>query len=133
MVVWHAGRGGANGHGGGVAGGSLAQATGAFIVCALLMTAARRHWLVRARDGPASPCSIASALLAGDVRFADDAPSPRAMALPLVLLMLGPIVVGACGQLWVPGIAGHGTAFAAARWAAAPERRGLHADPRRWW
>lgn len=95
---------------------TLAQATGAFIVCALLMTAAgATGWFERVMDR--IPMPIASALLAGVLaRFGLDAFLAARTALPLVLLMLGAYLVGR--RLWpryaVPGVLAAGTAFAAA-------------------
>jgi len=95
---------------------TLAQATGAFIVCALLMTAAgATGWFERVMDR--IPMPIASALLAGVLaRFGLDAFLAARSALPLVLLMLGAYLVGR--RLWpryaVPGVLAAGTAFAAA-------------------
>ena len=95
---------------------TLAQATGAYIVCALLMTAAgATGWFERVMDR--IPMPIASALLAGVLaRFGLDAFLAARPALPLVLLMLGAYLVGR--RLWpryaVPGVLAAGTAFAAA-------------------
>jgi len=77
---------------------TLAQATGAFIVCALLMTlAGATGWFERVMDR--IPMPIASALLAG--------------VLARVLLMLAAYLVGR--RLWpryaVPGVLATGTAF----------------------
>jgi len=94
---------------------TLAQATGAFIVCALLMTAAgATGWFERVMDR--IPMPIASALLAGVLaRFGLDAFLAARTALPLVLLMLGAYLVGR--RLWpryaVPGVLA---------WAAWPSR-----------
>lgn len=95
---------------------TLAQASGAFIVCALLMTAAgATGWFERVMDR--IPMPIASALLAGVLaRFGLDAFLAARTALPLVLLMLGAYLVGR--RLWpryaVPGVLAAGTVFAAA-------------------
>ncbi|MFT3954568.1 MAG: benzoate/H(+) symporter BenE family transporter [Piscinibacter sp.] len=98
-----------------VAGGfTLAQATGAFIVCALLMTAAgATGWFERMMDR--IPMPIASALLAGVLaRFGIDAFLAAKSALPLVLVMLAAYLLGR--RLWpryaVPGVLAAGTAFA---------------------
>lgn len=100
-----------------VAGGfTLAQATGAFIVCALLMTlAGATGWFERVMDR--IPMPIASALLAGVLaRFGMDAFLAARTALALVLLML---LAYLAGRRWwpryaVPGVLAAGTAFAAA-------------------
>ena len=95
---------------------TLAQATGAFIVCALLMTlAGATGWFERVMDR--IPMPIASALLAGVLaRFGMDAFLAARSALPLVLLMLGAYLVGR--RWWpryaVPAVLAVGTAFAAA-------------------
>ncbi len=101
-----------------VAGGfTLAQATGAFIVCALLMIAAGATGAFeRAMDR--IPMPIASALLAGVLaRFGMDAFLAAKSALPLVLLMLAAYLVGrrAWPRYAVPGVLVAGTAFAAAQ------------------
>lgn len=98
-----------------VAGGfTLAQATGAFIVCALLMIAAgATGGFERMMDR--IPMPIASALLAGVLaRFGLDAFLAARTALPLVLLMLGAYLVGrrAWPRYAVPGVLAAGTAFA---------------------
>jgi benzoate membrane transport protein len=93
---------------------TLAQATGAFIVCALLMTlAGATGWFERVMDR--IPMPIASALLAGVLaRFGLDAFVAARTALALVLLMLAAYLVGR--RLWpryaVPGVLATGTAFA---------------------
>jgi len=92
---------------------TLAQATGAFIVCALLMTlAGATGWFERVMDR--IPMPIASALLAGVLaRFGLDAFVAARTALALVLLMLAAYLVGR--RLWpryaVPGVLATGTAF----------------------
>jgi benzoate membrane transport protein len=95
---------------------TLAQATGAFIVCALLMTlAGATGWFERVMDR--IPMPIASALLAGVLaRFGMDAFLAARTALALVLLML---LAYLAGRRWwpryaVPGVLAAGTAFAAA-------------------
>jgi benzoate membrane transport protein len=95
---------------------TLAQATGAFILCALLMTlAGATGWFERVMDR--IPMPIASALLAGVLaRFGMDAFLAARTALPLVLLML---LAYLAGRRWwpryaVPGVLAAGTAFAAA-------------------
>ncbi|WP_298825498.1 benzoate/H(+) symporter BenE family transporter [uncultured Piscinibacter sp.] len=93
---------------------TLAQATGAFIVCALLMIAAgATGWFERVMDR--IPMPIASALLAGVLaRFGLDAFLAARAALPLVLLMLGAYLVGrrAWPRYAVPGVLAAGTAYA---------------------
>ena len=85
---------------------TLAQATGAFIVCALLMTAAgATGWFERVMDR--IPMPIALRAVAGVLaRFGLDAFLAARTALPLVLLMLGAYLVGR--RLWpryaVPGV-----------------------------
>jgi benzoate membrane transport protein len=101
-----------------VAGGfTLAQATGAFIVCALLMIAAgATGWFERVMDR--IPMPIASALLAGVLaRFGLDAFLAAKTALPLVLVMLAAYLLGrrAWPRYAVPGVLAAGTAFAAAQ------------------
>ncbi len=94
---------------------TLAQATGAFIVCALLMIAAGASgWFERVMDR--IPMPLASALLAGVLaRFGIDAFLAAKTALPLVLVMLSAYLLGR--RLWpryaVPGVLAAGTAFAA--------------------
>ena len=95
---------------------TLAQATGAFIVSALLMTlAGATGWFERVMDR--IPMPIASALLAGVLaRFGMDAFLAARTALALVLLML---LAYLAGRRWwpryaVPGVLAAGTAFAAA-------------------
>ena len=93
---------------------TLAQATGAFIVCALLMTlAGATGWFERVMDR--IPMPIASALLAGVLaRFGLDAFVAARTALVLVLLMLLAYLVGrrAWPRYAVPGVLAIGTAFA---------------------
>ena len=101
-----------------VAGGfTLAQATGAFIVCALLMIAAGATGAFE-RVMDRIPMPIASALLAGVLaRFGMDAFLAAKSALPLVLVMLAAYLLGR--RWWpryaVPGVLAAGTAFAAAQ------------------
>ena len=74
----------------GLAGGfSMAEAVGAFMVCAALITVAgATRWFERAMNR--IPMEIASALLAGVLaRFGLQAFAAAQTALPLVLLMLG--------------------------------------------
>ncbi len=94
---------------------TLAQATGAFIVCALLMIAAGASGAFE-RVMDRIPMPIASALLAGVLaRFGMEAFLAAKSALPLVLTMLAAYLVGR--RLWpryaVPGVLAAGTAFAA--------------------
>ncbi len=94
---------------------TLAQATGAFIVCALLMIAAGATGAFE-RVMDRIPMPIASALLAGVLaRFGMDAFLAAKSALPLVLLMLAAYLVGrrAWPRYAVPGVLLAGTAFAA--------------------
>ena len=94
---------------------TLAQATGAFIVCAVLMTlAGATGWFERVMDR--IPMPIASALLAGVLaRFGMDAFVAARSALALVLLMLLAYLVGR--RWWpryaVPGVLALGIAFVA--------------------
>lgn len=101
-----------------VAGGfTLAQATGAFIVCALLMIAAGATGAFE-RVMDRIPMPIASALLAGVLaRFGMDAFLAAKSALALVLVMLAAYLVGrrAWPRYAVPGVLAAGTAFAAAQ------------------
>lgn len=101
-----------------VAGGfTLAQATGAFIVCALLMIAAGATGAFE-RVMDRIPMPIASALLAGVLaRFGLDAFLAAKSTLPLVLVMLAVYLVGrrAWPRYAVPGVLAAGTAFAAAQ------------------
>ena len=94
----------------------LAEATGAFVVCAVLIVlAGATRAFERVMDK--LPMAVAAALLAGVLaRFGLDAFLAARTALPLVLLMLGAYLVGR--RLWpryaVPGVLAAGTAFAAA-------------------
>ena len=76
------------------AGYSMNEAVGAFIVCAVLMTAAgATGWFERVMNK--IPMALASALLAGVLaRFGLQAFVAAQTALPLVLLMLGTYLVG---------------------------------------
>ncbi len=101
----------------GVTGGfGMAQATGAFIVCALLITLfGVTGWFERLLGR--IPMPIASALLAGVLtRFGLDAFVALKSAFTLVLLMLVAYLVGR--RLWaryaVPGVLAAGVAYAAA-------------------
>ena len=101
----------------GAAGGfGMAQATGAFIVCALLITLfGVTGWFERLLGR--IPLPIASALLAGVLtRFGLDAFVALKSAFMLVLLMLVTYLVGR--RLWsryaVPGVLVVGVAYAAA-------------------
>jgi benzoate membrane transport protein len=101
----------------GAAGGfGMAQATGAFIVCALLITLfGVTGWFERLLGR--IPMPIASALLAGVLtRFGLDAFVALKSAFTLVLLMLLAYLVGR--RLWaryaVPGVLVVGVAYAAA-------------------
>ena len=101
----------------GVAGGfGMAQATGAFIVCALLITVfGVTGWFERLLGR--IPMPIASALLAGVLtRFGLDAFVALKSAFTLVLLMLVAYLIGR--RLWaryaVPGVLVVGVAYAAA-------------------
>jgi len=95
---------------------TLAQATGAFLVCAALITLfGVTGWFERVMDR--IPMPIASALLAGVLtRFGLDAFLAARTALLLVLLMLLTYLVGR--RFWpryaVPGVLAVGTAFALA-------------------
>ena len=100
----------------GAAGGfDMAQATGAFIVCAVLITLVGvTGWFERVLDR--IPMPIASALLAGVLtRFGLDAFVALKSAFGLVLLMLLAYLVGR--RLWaryaVPGVLLAGVAYAA--------------------
>jgi len=100
-----------------VAGGfTMAQAVGAFIVCAALITLfGVTGWFERLMDR--IPMPIASALLAGVLtRFGLDAFNALKTSFTLVLLMLAAYLLGR--RLWpryaVPGVLAVGTAFAAA-------------------
>lgn len=96
---------------------TLAQATGAFVVCALLMIAAGATGAFE-RVMDRIPMPIASALLAGVLaRFGMDAFLAAKSALPLVLLMLAAYLVGrrAWPRYAVPGVLLAGTVFVAAQ------------------
>jgi benzoate membrane transport protein len=102
----------------GLAGGfGMAEATGAFIVCAALITLfGITGWFERLLGR--IPMPIASALLAGVLtRFGLDAFVALKSALALVLLMLAAYLVGR--RLWpryaVPGVLLAGVGFAAAQ------------------
>ena len=101
----------------GLAGGfGMAQATGAFIVCALLITLFGVTGCFERLLGRI-PMPIASALLAGVLtRFGLDAFVALKSAFALVLLMLVTYLVGR--RLWaryaVPGVLAVGVAYAAA-------------------
>jgi len=101
----------------GIAGGfGMADATGAFIVCAALITLfGITGWFERLLSR--IPMPIASALLAGVLtRFGLDAFVALKSAFALVLLMLAAYLVGR--RLWpryaVPGVLAAGVVFAAA-------------------
>ncbi len=100
----------------GIAGGfGMAEATGAFIVCAaLIMLFGVTGWFEKLLSR--IPMPIASALLAGVLtRFGLDAFVALKSAFALVLLMLAAYLVGR--RLWpryaVPGVLAAGVAFAA--------------------
>ena len=101
----------------GVAGGfDMAQATGAFIVCAALITLfGATGWFEKLLDR--IPMPIASALLAGVLtRFGLDAFVALKSAFTLVVLMLAAYLIGR--RLWaryaVPGVLAVGVVYAAA-------------------
>ncbi len=101
----------------GIAGGfDMAQATGAFIVCAVLIALfGVTGWFERALDR--IPMPIASALLAGVLtRFGLDAFVALKSAFTLVLLMLAAYLIGR--RLWaryaVPGVLLVGVCYASA-------------------
>ena len=101
----------------GVSGGfGMAEATGAFLVCAALITLfGVTGWFERLMDR--IPIALASALLAGVLtRFGLDAFVAMKSAFSLVLLMLAAYLAGR--RLWpryaVPGVLAVGTAYAAA-------------------
>jgi benzoate membrane transport protein len=101
----------------GVAGGfDMAQATGAFIVCAASITlCGATGWFERVLDR--IPMPIASALLAGVLtRFGLDAFLALKSALTLVLLMLAAYLVGRrhWSRYAVPGVLLVGVIYAAA-------------------
>jgi len=102
----------------GLAGGyGMAEATGAFIVCALLIILfGVTGWFEKLLDR--IPVPIASALLAGVLaRFGLDAFVALKSALVLVLLMFGAYLLGR--RWWpryaVPGVLAAGVAYAAAQ------------------
>lgn len=94
---------------------TLAQAVGAFMVCALLVTLfGVTGWFERLMDR--IPMPIASALLAGVLaRFGMDAFVALQSAMTLVLLMLAAYLAGrrAWPRYAVPGVLAVGTAYAA--------------------
>ena len=101
----------------GASGGfGMAEATGAFLVCAALITLfGVTGWFEKLMDR--IPIALASALLAGVLtRFGLDAFVALKSAFALVLLMLAVYLVGR--RLWpryaVPGVLAVGTAYAAA-------------------
>ena len=84
----------------GLSGGfSMAEAVGAFMVCAVLITLAGvTRWFERVMNR--IPTEIAAALLAGVLaRFGMQAFAAAQTALPLVLLMLGAYLVA---RRWIP-------------------------------
>ena len=96
----------------GLAGGfSMAEAVGAFIVCAALITlAGATGWFERVMNR--IPMALASALLAGVLaRFGLQAFAAAQTALPLVLLMLASYVIGRRAAAALRG--------AASRWSLA--------------
>jgi benzoate membrane transport protein len=97
------------------AGVPMAQAVGAFMVCAVLITlAGATGWFARVMDR--IPVSLASALLAGVLaRFAFDAFAAAQQALPLVLTMFAAYLLGrrCWPQYAVPGVLAAGVALAA--------------------
>lgn len=94
----------------------LAQATGAFIVCALLITlAGATGWFERVMNR--IPMAIAAGLLAGVLaNFGMAAFSAAQTALPLVLLMLATYLLG---RRWLPRYAVPLTLAASIAFAAA--------------
>jgi benzoate membrane transport protein len=101
----------------GASGGfGMAEATGAFLVCAALITLfGVTGWFEKLMDR--IPIALASALLAGVLtRFGLDAFVALKSAFALVLMMLAAYLVGR--RLWpryaVPGVLAVGTAYAAA-------------------
>ena len=113
------------------AGFGMAEAVGAFIVCALLIAlAGATGWFERVMDR--IPMAIASALLAGVLaRFGLDAFVALQSALPLVLLMLRRLPVGRAPVAALRGAAACwcvGIAFAGRARPAAPGRRALGPD-----
>ena len=100
----------------GLAGGfSMAEAVGAFMVCAALTTlVGATGWFEKVMDR--IPQALTSALLAGVLaRFGMQAFSAAQTALPLVLLMLALYLVG---QRWKPRYAVVLTLAGAVAWAA---------------
>ena len=99
------------------AGYSMAEATGAFLVCgALILLAGATGWFERVMDR--IPVALASALLGGVLaRFGIDAFGAARGALPLVGLMLAAYLVGrrAWPRYAVPVVLAVATAFVAAR------------------
>ena len=99
------------------AGYSMAEATGAFLVCgALILLAGATGWFERVMDR--IPAALASALLGGVLaRFGIDAFGAARGALPLVGLMLAAYLVGrrAWPRYAVPVVLAVATAFVAAR------------------
>lgn len=99
------------------AGVPMAQAVGAFMVCAVLITlAGATGWFARVMDR--IPVSLASALLAGVLaRFAFDAFAAAQLALPLVFTMFMTYLLGR--RWWpryaVPGVLVSGVVLAAAQ------------------
>ena len=95
---------------------TLAQATGAFIVCAALITLfGITGWFERLMDR--IPMPIASALLAGVLtRFGLDAFAALKSSFALVALMIASYLVGrrAWPRYAVPGVLVAGSAFALA-------------------
>ncbi len=116
MVAWSTPGAAVLATAGAVGGFGMAEATGAFIVCAGLITLSGvTGWFERVQGR--IPMPIASALLAGVLtRFGLDAFVALKSAFWLVLLMLGAYLVGR--RLWaryaVPGVLAVGVAYAAA-------------------
>ena len=101
----------------GGAGYSMAEATGAFLLCGtLILLSGATGWFERVMDR--IPAALASALLAGVLaRFGIDAFGAARGALPLVGLMLAAYLVGrrAWPRYAVPGVLAVATAFVAVR------------------
>jgi benzoate membrane transport protein len=101
----------------GGAGYSMAEATGAFLLCGtLILLSGATGWFERVMDR--IPAALASALLAGVLaRFGIDAFGAARGALPLVGLMLAAYLVGrrAWPRYAVPGVLAVATAVVAAR------------------
>jgi benzoate membrane transport protein len=99
------------------AGYSMAEATGAFLVCGtLILLSGATGWFERVMDR--IPVALASALLGGVLaRFGIDAFGAARGALPLVGLMLAAYLVGrrAWPRYAVPGVRAVAPAFVAAR------------------